>query len=219
MLRWSLILFDLDGVLIDSRCNMQAAWAEVCRKCGWDIPFARYFAGIGLPFRDILRDLGLDERLDEAEELYAKASIANVERIGLYPGVPAMLAAVRASGSRTGLVTSKDAVRTALLIDRFGFDFDVVQPPAPGLRGKPAPDQLLAAARAVGIGADDTIYVGDMPVDALSARNANMAYAHAEWGYGLCAAGSLPPAELRLQTPDVLVEAFDVAPLQRRRLG
>jgi HAD superfamily hydrolase (TIGR01549 family) len=202
--RLALALFDLDGVLIDSRTNMEAAWRAVRAECGYDVPFERYFAHIGLPFRDILRALGLHARLREAEAIYARASIANFDLIAIYPGIVDALATLRRAGLPLGIVTSKDAQRTALAIGKMGARFDVVQAPTPGLRGKPAPDQLLAAAASLGVSPQRAIYIGDMPVDELTARNARMFYAHAAWGYG----PPSPAADIRLTSPTELAASL-----------
>jgi HAD superfamily hydrolase (TIGR01549 family) len=207
-LPFAVALFDLDGVLIDSRSNMEAAWREVNAECGYGVPFDRYFAHIGLPFRDILRALGLRARLAEAEAIYARASIANFERIVVYPGIVEALATLRRAGLPLGIVTSKDARRTALAIARIGSRFDVVQAPATGLRGKPAPDQLQAAAASLGVSPRRAIYIGDMPVDELTARNARMSYAHAAWGYG----PPSPTADIRLGSPADLAASLLAAP-------
>jgi beta-phosphoglucomutase-like phosphatase (HAD superfamily) len=205
---FALALFDLDGVLIDSRTNMEAAWRAVNAECGYGVPFDRYFAHIGLPFRDILRALGLRTRLADAEAIYARASIANFDRIVVYPGIVAALATLRRAGLPLGVVTSKDAQRTALAIARIGARFDVVQAPAPGLRGKPAPDQLRAATAALGVSPRRAIYIGDMPVDELTARNVRMSYAHAAWGYG----PPSPSADIRLGSPADLAASLLGAP-------
>ena len=207
-LPFALALFDLDGVLINSRSNMEAAWREVNAECGYDVPFDRYFAHIGLPFRDILRALGLRAHLDEAEAIYARASIANFDKIAVYPGIVEALATLHLAGLPLGIVTSKDARRTALAIARIGARFDVVQAPATGLRGKPAPDQLRAAAAALGVPSRRAIYVGDMPVDELTARNARMSYAHVAWGYG----PPSPTADIRLGSPADLAASLLSAP-------
>lgn len=179
------VVFDLDGVLIDSRANMALAWATVREACGYPHPFEAYFAGIGRPFADILRGMGITERLDEAERVFMSASRAAFGDIGLYPGTRAGLERLRRAGFRLGIVTSKDAGRTALAVDRIGPDlFDAVQAPAPGLAGKPAPDQLLAVAAGFGLPAARLVYVGDMAVDAEAAAGAGALYAHAGWGYG-----------------------------------
>ena len=212
--RWQFIVFDLDGVLIDSRANMEAAWRDVQARCGYAVPFERYFAHIGLPFRDILRNLGLTDRLDEAEVTYARASIEYFDLIRVYPGVRDALAHLQRAGALLGIVTSKDAVRTALAVERIGIAFDAVQAPATGLRGKPSPDQLLAAAHALGIPPAEVLYVGDMAVDALTARNAGAQYAHAAWGYGAAPMGT----RLMLLDPGMLVDLV-VAERKAARIG
>jgi len=49
-----LILFDLDGVLIDFKKNMQIAWESVCHQHNIYTEFEKYFMNIGRPFQDIL---------------------------------------------------------------------------------------------------------------------------------------------------------------------
>ncbi len=66
-----LVLFDLDGVLIDSRETMRTAWETVRHELKIDEPFDRYFAEIGRPFSEIMERLGLARFTDR---------IASVER-------------------------------------------------------------------------------------------------------------------------------------------
>lgn len=187
----ALVLFDLDGVLIDSRANMQSAWCAVQEGCGWDTPFEDYFAQIGLPFRAILDSLGLHTQHDLAERLYRERSIATFHQVRVYPGIQALLRRLSRESLATGIVTSKDASRTALAVELLATPFAVIQPPMPHLRGKPEPDQLLAATAALRIPVDATVYVGDMAVDAQSADRAGLAYVHAGWGYGAAPADAV----------------------------
>lgn len=184
MPRYDLVLFDLDGVLVDSRDNMEAAWAAVCGRFGFDIPFEKYFAEIGLPFAEILRRIGATGDFDRIADAYREGSLARFELIRPYDGTEAMLRSLAERGVGIGVVTSKDADRTGRLVAKFGTPFDTVCPPRPGLAGKPHPDQLLTAAASVGAVPERTVYVGDMAVDQVAARNAGMSYAHATWGYG-----------------------------------
>ena len=57
-----LILFDLDGVLIDSKKNMQFAWEAVQDEFKLNIPFESYFKFIGMPFQDILKSLKIKKK-------------------------------------------------------------------------------------------------------------------------------------------------------------
>ena len=52
-----LIIFDLDGVIIDSKENMRVSWKAVNKSLNLKISFKRYFDKIGMPFEDILKKL------------------------------------------------------------------------------------------------------------------------------------------------------------------
>ncbi|MBI3452199.1 MAG: HAD hydrolase-like protein [Rhodospirillales bacterium] len=198
---YDFIAFDLDGVLIDSRPNMEAAWAAVRRKFRVDVPFADYFACIGLPFRDILIRLGVRDQQAAIEETFRAASIENFGAIRVFPGIQAALVRLAAHGLPLGIVTSKDAVRSKMAVDMIGVAFATVQAPRPGgetgtgdgpaLKGKPAPDLLLTAARIAGVPPARSVYIGDMEVDCMTARNAGMDYIHVGWGYGPAPEGAV----------------------------
>ena len=56
------VLFDLDGVLLNSRPNMELAWLDVQDRLGVTVCFGDYFKNIGRPFKDILAILGLQDQ-------------------------------------------------------------------------------------------------------------------------------------------------------------
>ena len=56
------IIFDFDGVLIDSINNMKFAWKNSCKKCGVKVSFNDYKKYIGLPFNKILSHLKIDKK-------------------------------------------------------------------------------------------------------------------------------------------------------------
>jgi phosphoglycolate phosphatase len=57
-----LIIFDLDGVLVDSRENMLLSWQKVQILFNIKIQFKSYFKNIGLPFGSILKKLGIKKK-------------------------------------------------------------------------------------------------------------------------------------------------------------
>ena len=56
-------VFDLDGVLIDSKKNMSLSWKQVREEIGIKQKFKDYFQEIGKPFDVILRNLGVKRNL------------------------------------------------------------------------------------------------------------------------------------------------------------
>ena len=81
------VLFDLDGVLLNSRPNMERAWQDVQERVGVTVDFEDYFKNIGRPFRDILTILGLQDHADEIEPVYSQSSKDNFHLATFYPYV------------------------------------------------------------------------------------------------------------------------------------
>lgn len=193
--RFELLLFDLDGVLMDTREVMQVAWREVQQTHGVDSPFDAYARYLGRPFAQIMRCLGLEDA-DSLAETYDRASLQSAHLARPFPDIRATLALLTQAGRRLGVVTSKPERRARPLLGALDVTFVTIRTPGAG-RGKPAPDQLLLAMVDAETDPTDTIYVGDMAVDQQAAIRAGVAYAHAAWGYGQPEA----PAPVLLETP------------------
>jgi phosphoglycolate phosphatase len=183
-LRKRLFLFDLDGVILDSRANMEAAWAEVRSRTGLEVPFEDYFALIGRPFMEILELLGVRDQCDEVERIFRVTSMDRLDLARFYTGIEEVLLSLEADGVVLGVVTSKDHMRTGAILAKLPVRFSVIQTPNDRYRGKPAPDHLLAAMAESHIDPAETVYIGDMDADFEAARRASVDYAHASWGYG-----------------------------------
>lgn len=179
-----MVAFDLDGVLLDTKENMRRAWECTAREFGYDVPFEAYFREIGKPFADILTALGIQDRHGRMAEVYASASLKYADNVALVDGATEALKRIKQAGLKTAIVTSKDRERTEYMIESFRRYVDHIVCPEERLRGKPAPDQILAACVSANVDPADVLYVGDMAVDHECARRAGVAYAHAAWGYG-----------------------------------
>jgi len=185
-----LILFDLDGVLLNTKSNMEFAWNAVCKKFPHAIDatsFEDYFALIGRPFDDILRLLGIAPSAEIQHE-YSRASKEGTPLVDLFQSVAATLSVLKAEGYRLGIVTSKDKERTAHMMDEAGilsyFESKLLFSPDEKFRGKPAPDHLLHAMVVANVDPSNTIYIGDMKTDAEAAVRARCHFIFASWGYG-----------------------------------
>jgi phosphoglycolate phosphatase len=179
-----LVLFDLDGVLLDSRENMRRAWQKVREEFRTDVSFERYFGEIGRPFSAIMERIGLGDRAAAMEATFRVASMDNLDVLRFYPGVAETLRSLLKAELKIGIVTSKDQLRTNAILAMLPITFSCVQAPDGRTRGKPAPDHLLMAMAQTGVDPADTLYVGDMTADYEAANRAGVEYAHAQWGYG-----------------------------------
>ena len=178
------VLFDLDGVLLDSRPNMKHAWEDVRSQLDIAVDFEEYFKNIGRPFKDILEILGLRDRVDEIVSVYNRSSKENFHLATYYPGVVETLQKLELNGIKLGIVTSKDTERTDIVLSRLPVKFVAVQTPNSQFRGKPAPDHLLLAMAQTNVDPKESIFIGDAEVDRKAAFRAGMDYCHASWGYG-----------------------------------
>jgi N-acetyl-D-muramate 6-phosphate phosphatase len=180
----SLVLLDLDGVLVDSRDAMEEAWGAVQHDLGITTPFAAYFREIGRPFHEIVRRLGLSDQLEEIERVYRATALREASHVPAFPGIHRALGRLVSRGVKLGVVTSKARAQTDWTLAQFDVPFASVQTPEDGSPGKPAPFPLLVAASEACVDVRDTVFVGDMEVDCEAARAAGMRFLHAAWGYG-----------------------------------
>lgn len=182
--RFDLILFDLDGVILDSRANMERAWQAVQKEHSLTTPFENYFAEIGRPFSDIMARLGLADRAGAIETTFRRTSTETIGQTAFFDGMDGVMSRISGSSVKVGIVTSKDEIRAKLVLERLDCKFDIILTPRPDLRGKPAPDALLYAMALLHTDPVHTIFIGDMASDHEAANRAGIAYGHVEWGYG-----------------------------------
>ena len=180
----TLYLFDLDGVIIDSKNNMEITWNFVNKKFKLNISFKKYFSLIGRDFQKILKELKIkNKNFDEIEKIFKNQSIKNFNKYKLYPKVKLILNKLKSKKIKIGIVTSKDCHRTKKILKKFSLKFDEVRCSDGKLNGKPRPDKILSIINKLKVKKINTVYVGDMMVDKLTARNAGVEYIHALYGY------------------------------------
>ena len=150
------IVFDKDGTLFD----FQATWGTWAR--GLVLAEARTAAQAAA----LAQALGVD---------MARAASAALPQVPAAPLVP-LMAGLRARGLRLGLATNdtEGPARAHLAAAGIAGDFDFVAGFNSGWGGKPAPGQLLAFARAMGLETAECAMVGDSLHDLHAARAAGM---------------------------------------------
>ena len=85
-----LLIFDLDGVIFNSKKNMEIAWNKTSEKFNLNINFSKYFSKIGMPFMEILKSLEVEPRKD-IYKCFKDASLENINVIKPYKNVTKML--------------------------------------------------------------------------------------------------------------------------------
>ncbi len=187
MPRPAIILFDLDGTLIDSVRLILDSYHHTLRSHG--LPARtddEWLSGLGTPLTAQLSDWGDDpERLQALIATYREYNLEHHDRmVSVYPGVVEAVAAIRAAGVRTGLVTSKNrngALR-GLTLARLEKMMDVLVCADEVTNAKPHPEPVEKAVALLGGNPGETIYVGDSIHDMQSGRAAGTRTAAALWG-------------------------------------
>ncbi|MEU5418561.1 HAD-IA family hydrolase [Streptomyces sp. NPDC001407] len=198
--RFTTVVFDLDGVLIDSFAVMREAFAVAYREVvgPGEPPFEEYRTHQGRYFPDIMRLMGLP---GEMEEPFVRESHRLMDRVEVYPDVPQLLAELRADGVGTAIATGKSGSRARAVLEAVGLlpllDEVVGSDEVP--RPKPHPDIVREALRRLDAAPEDAVMVGDAVIDIRSGRAAGTATVGATWGEG--AAG-----QLRAERPDFLLD-------------
>ncbi len=185
-----LIIFDLDGTVLDTLADLAAALNFALQKNG--LPArrtaeVRAFVGNGI--RKLIErgvPAGTDEATVDAVHRdftrYYEAHCADAT--APYPGVRETLAALRGAGYKTAVVSNKADYAVQKLAEiYFPGDFDYVTGEREGVRRKPAPDTALAALKALNVSAGEALFVGDSEVDIETARNAGMPCVSVTWGF------------------------------------
>jgi pyrophosphatase PpaX len=179
-------LFDLDGTLIDSVRLILDSYHHTLAAHGLP-PRSddEWLRGVGTPLTVQFaewRDSGL---LDALVATYREYNLAHHDRmVTVYPGVVAVVTAIRRAGRATGLVTSKNrsgALR-GLTLAKLEQLMDVLVCADEVTNPKPHPEPVQKALALLGADAGKSVYVGDSIHDMMSGRAAGVRTAAALWG-------------------------------------
>jgi pyrophosphatase PpaX len=203
-MRFSTVLFDLDGTLLDSGWMILASFRHatqtVLQRAIPDEELMATVGGSGL--RDQM--LAIDEsRAEELVDVYREHNAGLHEELVACTGVVPVLEQLRARGTRLGIVTAKRHATVALAAHALPFlnDLDVVVGWDDTDRHKPYPDPLLHALDQLGSNPADAAYVGDSHFDLQSARAAGVYAVAVTWG-------RIHPRErLVAEQPDAIVDS------------
>ena len=183
------ILFDFNGTLFYDSDKHIRAFQLFFERRGLEIPDAEYLATMtfGRTNEDIFRDIykadATDEELcrygDEKEELYRSACLEASESLHLAEGAYEMLDFLTSKNIPFCIATGSGIDNINFYFEHLGlsrwFALDRIVYPDGIMRGKPAPDLYIEAAKRIGLGADECIVFEDGTSGILSANAAGAA--------------------------------------------
>ncbi|MFQ6059493.1 MAG: HAD family hydrolase [Anaerolineae bacterium] len=175
------VIFDMDGVMVDTAQQHYAAWQRVFAEVGRELSEAEFRTTFGMRNPEILRrflgdDLPEDkiEELSRRKEAYYRDLVR--EQVVPAPGLLPLLRELKARGFKVAVGTSAPYENIELVLGKLGIkgDIDAVVGGADVAQGKPAPDTFLLAARRCGVPPERCLVIEDAPAGLAAARAAGM---------------------------------------------
>ncbi|NLC84636.1 MAG: HAD-IA family hydrolase [Ruminococcaceae bacterium] len=192
------ILFDMDGTLLDTVPHIVETFRHTFKTFNVsDVTDESILASIGTPLETYLASICPDS-VAEMVKVYRNHNESNMNNsIGIFLGIPEMLADLRKLDLKLGVVTAKLRSSAILTLSVFGLEnsFDEIVVKEDTTRHKPDPEPLQLAMSRLGLNtAERVLYVGDSIHDIKSAHAAGCQACAVDWTY-------MPKSDLESVTP------------------
>lgn len=163
------IIFDFDGVILDTETPWFEAYREVFREEGAELPLDEWAMGIGLSFEHPRIFAWLAEHTGKSvdeEDLRRRAFArykVRTESLSILPGVETCLADAKRLGLKIGLASSSDRPWVAGFLDKFNLlhHFEAISTMEDVERVKPAPDLYIRTLDLLGVAGREAVAVED----------------------------------------------------------
>jgi len=214
-----LLIFDLDGTLIDSRLDLVNSVNAMLRHFQRpELPpeIIATYVGDGAPMliRRALGDPQDETFLDEALGYFLSYyRVHKLDHTHAYPGVPEMLAALRrgrdGSGRHMAVLSNKPVNPSRQIVEALGLKpfFDQVYGGNSFPTKKPDPEGARTLMAEAGAAPEETIIVGDSSIDVLTGQNAGAWTCGVTYGFAPQTLQTLPP-DLLVDSPQELAQAL-----------
>jgi phosphoglycolate phosphatase len=204
-----LIIFDLDGTLIDSKLDLACAVNAARARAGMgpiENETVYSYVGEGAPVL-IRRALGpgaSDAQVQDSLDFFLSYYTEHlIDHTVLYPGVRETLTRLTSAGVKLAVLTNKPVRMSRLIVEALGVDghFERVYGGNSFEQKKPHPVGVETLMTECNAGRDRTMMVGDSAVDIRTARNARVQCCGVTYGF--------QPETLVDEPPDLLVDRIE----------
>jgi HAD superfamily hydrolase (TIGR01509 family) len=175
------IVFDFDGLILDTEEPVYRSWLEVYEAHGEDLPFERWVQIVGSTTAGFHPQHHLEERLGRPlpQEVLDRRVGRRTEMVlaqEVLPGVVRRLEEARAMGLKIGLASSSTSDWVEGHLGRLGIlqMFDCLRCRDQVANAKPEPDLYLAVIECLGVSATEAIAIEDSPNGILAAKRAGL---------------------------------------------
>lgn len=205
-MRFPVVLFDLDGTVVDSGSIILASMRHATRSVlGREYSDEELMRAVGGPGLEAQMAAFAPERVDELVQVYRAHNEPLHDELEACAGMEEALAHLRDEGRRLGVVTAKRRSTVELAFARIPLRhlFETVVGGDETANQKPHPEPLLLAAERMGADPAQTAYVGDSPFDMRAAKAAGMHAIAVTWGR------IHDRARLEKEEPDAVVDTAE----------
>jgi pyrophosphatase PpaX len=203
MVRFPVVLFDLDGTVVDSGSIILASMRHATREVlGREYGDDELMAAVGGPGLEAQFAALAPDRVEELIRVYRAHNEPLHDELEACAGMDDVLVQLREEGRRLGIVTAKRRVTVELAFASvpLGHLFETIVGGDETERHKPDPAPLLLAARRMGERPSEIAYVGDSPFDVRAAKAAGMHAVAVTWG------GIHDREKLEAEEPDAIID-------------
>lgn len=187
------VIFDMDGTVVDTLASIAGFGNSALAAHGFptlEVELYRQLIGNGADvlMRRMLDSVGTDyteETVQALRKTYDALYEADPTKLVVpYPGIPALLDAIRAAGVKTAILSNKpDNMTRYIAAALFPGQFDLVYGQRAGIPKKPDPSAVLRICEELSVSPADCLYVGDSGVDMQTGTNAGIVTAGVTWGF------------------------------------
>ncbi len=170
-----LIIFDMDGVLVDSHDAWYAAAKSLLRMWGEEITMEEFDSRCwGIPFGSAWRRNGMPiEDMKVAGEMLHREYLKQLEKVRLFNGVIELFSFLKSKGIKTALLTNTPKWVVERVMDKLGLEFDAI-PDLQEIKMKPYPEGIYHILKCLGIEKDEAVFIGDTKTDEQTGKNAGI---------------------------------------------
>ncbi len=187
-----LIIFDLDGTLLDTREDIANACNWALKMCGCpERRLDEYNMLVGRGIMNLFRGaLPPDQRTDDMvmkmKNHFVPYYNEHIEdRTRPYPGIIAMMDVMAGRGISFAVASNKYQEGTEALVKKYfgAYNFVCILGQREGKPIKPDPEIVNEAMTAAGVSLEETVYCGDSDVDMQTGANAGVRTVGVTWGF------------------------------------
>ncbi len=176
------LIFDFDGLILDTEGPAYESWVEIYREFGADLPLSAWQAWVGGsphgfdPCGYLEGQLGRAVDREGLTRRQLKREAELIETQGVLPGVEQYIADAKRLGLKLGLASSSDCDWVYRYLEKLGLReaFDSVKCADDVERVKPHPDLYLAVLKELGLRPEEAIALEDSPNGITSAQAAGL---------------------------------------------